>query len=63
MDSSQLVDVQTMAEILKVPASWVYSRTRNNSIPFIKCGRYCRFVPDDVISFLKKQSEDETSDE
>ncbi len=49
-----LVDVQEMANILKVPKSWLYHRTRQgqSAIPHVKLGLYVRFYPDEVIKFF-----------
>jgi len=49
-----------MAEKLKVPKSWLYSRTRETglgSIPRVKVGKYIRFVEADVMRWLKGQNE------
>ena len=50
----QLVNVQKMAEILGVPVSWLYRRTSEGRIPFLKLGKYIRFEPSTVISSLKQ---------
>ena len=52
-----LVTPQEMAEILKVPTSWIYQRTRlgTTAIPFIKVGKYIRLNPSEVIAFLKNK--------
>jgi len=50
--------VTEIAESLNVPKSWIYSRTREtgpDSMPRIKVGKYCRFVLDDVLAWLKNQ--------
>jgi excisionase family DNA binding protein len=55
-----LLSVEELSESLNVPKSWVYSRTREtgpNSMPRIKVGKYCRFVLDDVLDWLKSQNE------
>lgn len=36
-------DVDETATFLKVPRSWVYSRTRRNAIPCVRVGKYLRF--------------------
>lgn len=51
----RLVTVQEMAEILRVPRSWLYERTRLNQIPHLKLGRYVRFEPEQVISYFKEK--------
>ena len=55
-----LLTVDELAENLSVPKSWVYSRSRENgpdAMPKIKVGKYCRFVLDDVLDWLKNQNE------
>jgi len=56
------ITVDELAETLKVPKSWVYSRTREtgpDSMPKIKVGKYRRFVLGDVLAWLKKQNRSE----
>ncbi len=57
-----LLTVGELAEFLSVPKSWVYSRTRQtgpDSMPRIKVGKYCRFVLNDVLDWLKNQQKDD----
>ncbi len=52
--------VDELAKSLNVPKTWIYSRTREtgpDAMPSIKVGKYCRFVLDDVLNWLKKQNE------
>jgi hypothetical protein len=58
--TKKLVGVQELAEILSVPPSWIYSRTRmkdSDSIPVTRCGKYCRFNVDAVFDWLQRQNE------
>jgi excisionase family DNA binding protein len=60
MDNQKLLTVGQLAESLNVPKSWVYSRTREtgpDTMPRLKVGKYCRFVLDDVLDWLKKQNQ------
>jgi excisionase family DNA binding protein len=60
--NQNLLTVDELAESLNVPKSWVYSRTRESgtdAIPRIKVGKYCRFVLNDVLDWLKSQNEAE----
>jgi excisionase family DNA binding protein len=60
MEKLELLTINEMAERLKVPLSWLYSRTRitgPGSIPRIKVGKYVRFVESDVMEWLRKQQE------
>ena len=54
-----LLTVDELAENLKVPKSWIYSRTREtgpNAMPKIKVGKYRRFVLEEVMGWLKEQN-------
>ena len=58
--NQNLLTVDELAKSLNVPKSWVYSRTRvigTDSMPRIKVGKYCRFVLNDVLDWLKSQNE------
>jgi excisionase family DNA binding protein len=51
----KLLTVQEVAQILKVPPSWVYEHTRErcpDRIPGIRLGKYWRFVEGDVLAWL-----------
>lgn len=52
-----LVGVEEIAQILHVPKSWIYQRTRfgNEAIPHLRVGKYVRFNPEEVIEFLKNK--------
>lgn len=60
MQESNLLTIDEMANTLKVPKSWLYSRTRETgagSIPRIRVGKYIRFIKDDVMAWLNKQNQ------
>ena len=51
-----LLTVREVAELLKVPVSWVYERTRRRGIerlPHIKIGKYLRFHLHEIESYLE----------
>ena len=55
MDGNSFLTLDEMAKTLKVPKSWLYSRTRekgSGTIPRIKVGKYIRFRLDDVINWI-----------
>jgi excisionase family DNA binding protein len=59
-ESDDFFTVGELAQMLKVPVSWIYGRTRQrgpNAIPVVRCGKYCRFHKADVLNWLKKQNE------
>ncbi len=53
----ELLTVEEMAARLKVPPSWLYSRTRETgpgSIPRTKIGKYLRFNETEVMAWIKE---------
>jgi excisionase family DNA binding protein len=57
-----LLSVNELAESLRVPKSWVYSRSREtgpDAMPRIKVGKYVRFELEHVMEWLRAQNEPE----
>jgi excisionase family DNA binding protein len=57
-DARALLTVEEVAELLRVPLSWVYERTRKRGvdrIPGFRLGKYWRFREADVFSWLDRQ--------
>ena len=53
-----LLTVEEVAQLLHVPKSWVYERTRRRgpgSLPHLKLGKYLRFEVGVVREFLERQ--------
>lgn len=50
---SSLLSPDELATHLNVPKGWIYDRTRDNSIPHVKIGKYVRFSLPDVLNWLK----------
>jgi len=51
---------QELAKRWRVPLSWLYSKTRQrgkNCIPALRMGKYIRFKPEEVDSWLREQNE------
>ncbi len=56
--SGRLLTVEEVAEMLRVPKSWVYERTRQRSlgrIPGFRLGKSWRFREADVLEWLERQ--------
>ena len=54
----RLLSVEEVAELLQVPVSWVYDRTRSrgvNRIPGFRLGKYWRFDESEVVAWLERQ--------
>ena len=53
-----LLTVEEVAELLKVPVSWVYEHTRSRAsgrIPGFRLGKYWRFREGDVLAWIERQ--------
>ena len=59
MENQELLTVEEMAARLKVPPSWIYSRTRikgSEAMPgVLRCGKYLRFSPEVVLTWIEKK--------
>ena len=56
-----LLTVHEVAELLRVPVSWVYERTRRRGmdrLPHLKIGKYVRFRFADVNLYLERFTRD-----
>lgn len=40
----RLFTIKEAAEVLRIPISWLYERTRRNAIPYRRIGKYVRFT-------------------
>ncbi len=52
----QLLTVREVADLFKVPPSWIYDRTRRRGpekIPHYKVGKYLRFRIEEVHKFIE----------
>lgn len=50
--------IQEAAELLRVRVSWLYERTRTNTIPHVKLGKYLRFERDELIAWVGEFTRD-----
>jgi excisionase family DNA binding protein len=56
-NNSQLLTVHEVAELLRVPVSWVYGRTRKRTsqrLPGYRLGKYWRFREDEIHAWVKR---------
>jgi len=59
MENQDLSTLEEEARRLKVPISWLYSRTRikDSDFPCVRVGKYIRVYHEDVLSWIKKENE------
>ena len=58
--NQNLLTINELAERLKVPKSWLYSKTREtgpDAIPRLKVGKYLRFYFDEVMAWIQKKQD------
>ena len=58
---NHLLTVRDVADLLQVPVSWVYGRTRKRSLerlPGYRLGKYWRFREDEVLAWVDSQRRD-----
>ncbi len=48
----ELMDVQALADYLKVKKQWVYEKTHMNIIPYFKVGKYPRYRKSKIDEWL-----------
>jgi excisionase family DNA binding protein len=56
--NDSLLSVEEVAELFRVPVSWVYEHTRRrspNRIPGFRLGKYWRFRKSDVLAWIERQ--------
>jgi excisionase family DNA binding protein len=57
-DREKLLTIQQVADLLHVPVSWVYGRTRKRSmerLPGIRLGKYWRFREEEIHAWVESQ--------
>ena len=50
--------IHEAAELLRVKVSWLYERTRTNSVPHVKLGKYLRFDRDELVAWVAEFKRD-----
>ncbi len=58
MGVDELLTVNEVANMLRVPKSWIYERSRRRGkdrLPHLKIGKYLRFEEATVREFLERQ--------
>lgn len=51
-----LFDVKVLATYLEVTPDWIYKKTADRSIPYIKVGRFIKFKKSEIDAWLVEQS-------
>jgi predicted DNA-binding transcriptional regulator AlpA len=58
LQNQNLLTVDELAQMLSVKKSWIYGQTRRtdpDAMPRIVCGKYRRFIYNDVLNWLKEK--------
>ena len=54
--TDQLLTAAQVAEWLAVPESWVREATRAGKLPHLRLGRYIRYHPDAITTWLQERA-------
>jgi len=46
--------IEEAATLIRVPKSWLYERTRTNTVPHIKLGKYVRFDRLELLDWARR---------
>lgn len=57
-DAMRLLTIDEAAALLRVPKSWLYERTRTNSVPHMKVGKYLRFDQQEFLAWARQVRRD-----
>jgi excisionase family DNA binding protein len=60
----ELLTVEEVATLLRVPKSWIYQHTRKRDkerLPHVKLGKYLRFFASDIRKFLESKTSNDRS--
>jgi excisionase family DNA binding protein len=63
-NSDRLLTIREVADLLQVPVSWVYGRTRKRTIdrlPGYRLGKYWRFDREQVLAWVERQAKREAA--
>ena len=56
-EHGDLLTVEEVAKLLRVPTSWVYRKSRARTqerLPHVKLGKYLRFYKVNVLNYIEK---------
>ena len=56
LDKQEILTANDVAQMLRVPVSWVYKHTRvacRDPLPHVKIGKYLRFFERDILAYLR----------
>jgi excisionase family DNA binding protein len=54
---TRLFTITEAAEVLRIPISWLYERTRRNAIPCRRIGKYVRFTEGDLQEIISSSEQ------
>jgi excisionase family DNA binding protein len=46
--------IDEAAALIRVPKSWLYERTRTNTVPHVKLGKYLRFDQEEFLTWARR---------
>jgi excisionase family DNA binding protein len=53
-DPTGWLTIDEAAALIRVPKSWLYERTRTNTVPHVKLGKYLRFDREEFVTWTRQ---------
>ncbi len=53
-DHASWLTIDEAAALIRVPKSWLYERTRTNTVPHVKLGKYLRFDRQELVTWTRQ---------
>ncbi len=54
MEHAPWLTIDEAAALISVPKSWLYERTRTNTVPHVKLGKYLRFDQQELLAWARQ---------
>lgn len=54
MEHTPWLTIEEAAALIRVPKSWLYERTRTNTVPHVKLGKYLRFDREELVTWARQ---------
>jgi len=53
-EHARWLTIDEAAALIRVPKSWLYERTRTNTVPHVKLGKYLRFDREEFVTWTRQ---------
>lgn len=54
--NNKYLTIDELSDLLQIPKSWIYERTRKNQIPHKRIGKYLRFDQSEIENWINRSN-------